>query len=68
MRDRRVLSAALLALLAGCNRPHEEEHQPNSPPPGAAAPDFTLKNTDGQFVSLSQFRGKPVLLAYWAVG
>lgn len=29
------------------------------------APDFTLKNTDGQDVSLSDFKGKPVLLLFF---
>lgn len=51
---------------------------PNTPPtPGAAdeatsiagppaAPDFTLKTLDGNQVSLSQFRGHPVLINFWA--
>ncbi len=30
------------------------------------APDFHLKNLAGQTVSLSDFRGKPVLLNFWA--
>ena len=34
--------------------------------PGRPAPDFTLKDLDGQPVSLSQFRGKVVLLDFWA--
>lgn len=29
------------------------------------APDFTLKNTEGQDVSLSDFKGKPVLLLFF---
>ena len=33
---------------------------------GRPAPDFTLKGLDGQPVSLSQFRGKVVLLDFWA--
>lgn len=54
-------------MIAGCTAPHEER-QPNSPPPGTEAPDFTLKTLSGEFLSLSAYRGKPVLLAYWAVG
>ena len=34
--------------------------------PGQLAPDFTLKDLDGQLVSLSQFKGKVVLLDFWA--
>ncbi len=33
---------------------------------GRPAPDFTLRNLEGQPVSLSQFRGKVVLLDFWA--
>lgn len=34
---------------------------------GQIAPNFTLANLDGRSVSLSRFRGKPVLLHFWAV-
>jgi peroxiredoxin len=34
---------------------------------GDRAPDFTLKSLDGKPVSLSSFRGHPVLLHFWAV-
>ncbi len=34
--------------------------------PGRPAPDFTLRDPEGQPVSLSQFRGKVVLLDFWA--
>jgi len=30
------------------------------------APDFTLKTLDGDEISLSQFRGQPVLINFWA--
>ncbi len=33
---------------------------------GKAAPDFTLKDTSGNVVSFSQFKGKPVLIEFWA--
>ena len=33
--------------------------------PGAIAPDFTLKTTPDRSVSLSEFRGRPVILAFY---
>jgi peroxiredoxin len=33
---------------------------------GAMAPDFTTRTLDGPTVRLSQYRGKPVLLNFWA--
>jgi peroxiredoxin len=33
--------------------------------PGAEAPDFTLKSTPDQTVSLHEFRGQPVILAFY---
>ncbi len=40
------------------------EATPIASPP--AAPDFTLKTLDGSQISLSQFRGHPVLVNFWA--
>ena len=37
-----------------------------APVAGAPAPDFTLKTLDGGEASLSQFRGQPVLINFWA--
>ena len=34
-------------------------------PPGEIAPPFTLKSTPDQSVSLSEFRGQPVILAFY---
>ncbi len=31
-----------------------------------SAPDFTVKNTDGESVSLSDLKGKPVVINFWA--
>jgi thiol-disulfide isomerase/thioredoxin len=36
------------------------------PKPGMAAPDFALQSLDGKTVHLSDFRGKAVLLNFWA--
>jgi peroxiredoxin len=32
--------------------------------PGELAPDFELKDTEGNIIHLSDFRGKPVVLAF----
>jgi peroxiredoxin len=34
-------------------------------PPGTTAPDFELRSTPDQTVSLSDFRGRPVILAFY---
>jgi peroxiredoxin len=34
--------------------------------PGQVSPDFTLSDANGQAVSLSSFRGQPVLMVFWA--
>ncbi|MBA2595558.1 MAG: redoxin domain-containing protein [Chloroflexia bacterium] len=34
-------------------------------PPGAAAPDFTLRTTPDQSISLSELRGNPVVLVFY---
>jgi len=38
---------------------------PHALSPGTAAPDFTLHATPDQRVSLSEFRGKPVILVFY---
>jgi thiol-disulfide isomerase/thioredoxin len=35
-------------------------------PPGTIAPDFTVQNPDGKPLSLSEFKGKVVILDFWA--
>ncbi len=37
-----------------------------APVVGRPAPDFALRTLDGQTVSLGDFKGKPVLLNFWA--
>jgi peroxiredoxin len=44
---------------------HPESHKSTALPAGAAAPDFTLKSTPDQTVTLSDFRGRPVVLAFY---
>lgn len=40
-------------------------HRGNPLPPGSVAPDFELPSTPDQKVMLSEFRGQPVILAFY---
>lgn len=55
-----VLTITVLLLLTSCSVGYTKTTQEK------AAPDFHLKNLEGQIVSLSDFRGKPVLMNFWA--
>jgi thiol-disulfide isomerase/thioredoxin len=44
----------------------EQARPSSSDVSGAAAPDFALVDLDGQMVALSEFRGRVVLLNFWA--
>src|SRR5436309_2687840 len=47
--------------MAGMSAPHHR----NPLPPGTVAPDFELPSTPDQKVMLSEFRGQPVILAFY---
>ena len=57
-----VLALMLVSglVMVGCSSPAQ------GPQIGKLAPDFKLSNLEGQSVSLGDFRGKPVLLNFWA--
>jgi peroxiredoxin len=46
-------------------QPRPAGHNSTALPAGAAAPDFTLPSTPDQKVNLSDFRGQPVVLAFY---
>ncbi len=60
-----ILASALVLglILAGCSSGSEVAQGPQV---DKLAPDFQLQTLDGQAVSLVDFRGKPVLLNFWA--
>jgi len=59
-----VAAAFTMMFAAGCLGPE----QPVPDVSGQSAPDFELTRLDGERIRLSDFRGKPVLLAFWAYG
>jgi thiol-disulfide isomerase/thioredoxin len=70
MRSNRLLRWALLAAvgvllsltLAACGGQAGDSQKTGAD----LAPDFSLNDLNGQRVTLSQFRGKPVMLNFWA--
>jgi len=47
------------------NTPQKPASSPNRPPGSTLAPDFTLATTTGELVSMSDLRGKVILLNFW---
>ena len=47
------------------NTPQKPAASPNRPPGSTQAPDFTLATTTGELVSMSDLRGKVILLNFW---
>jgi len=58
-----ILLVALMLYLTLFTSPHKT---PSVISEGKIAPDFTLKTLDGRKVTLSELRGKVVLLNFWA--
>lgn len=56
----------LLALVAAVTNLFLDDHREGAIGIGASAPDFKLSGLSGESVSLSDQRGKPVILNFWA--
>jgi peroxiredoxin len=67
MRKRNLLCISLILSLAlvACKKKEGEEGW-RAPKKGDAAVNVTLQDLDGKTVSLSQFKGKVVMLNFWA--
>jgi peroxiredoxin len=63
-----LLSLAGLLLTTACSREPESAEASSVKPPTERepAPEFSLKDADGRTVKLSDYRGKVVLLNFWA--
>ena len=58
-----LFMVAIMLVMAGCG---SDSGDGQGIAPGSEAPDFQLEDLDGQEVSLSEFRGRPVVLNFWA--
>lgn len=67
---RLLIPLAVIALSVGIYTFFQKEHSPADPAVssgvGVQAPGFTLKDVQGNEVTLSQFKGKVVFLNFWA--
>lgn len=61
---RYLLGPAMILASAGCLPQARYDRQMKGKP----APDFKLTALDGSEVRLSDFRGKPVVVNFWAYG
>ena len=64
---RTLLIAGFLLLLTGCARDPQTVHAAVKPiEKRQVAPEFALQDSDGKIVKLSDYKGKVVLLNFWA--
>jgi len=69
-QDENAMESAIKGVFPSLIVSPETETSPEietGPEIGNAAPDFTLQTIDGQSMTLSDFRGKTVLLNFWVV-
>ena len=63
----RLFSLILVLFTIGCVQKEDKQKKPTTRPPNAVkAPDFTLVSLEGDMFTLSDLRGKVILLNFWA--
>jgi len=62
--SRLLPAAALLVIAVACSQ--QSEMKPPGLPDPVPAPEITLKDLAGKSVSISDFRGKPLIVNFWA--
>lgn len=61
-----LLAFGLAWIMLSASSPGQIESNQAAPAAGFYAPDFTLQTLDGQTLTLSELRGRPILLNLWA--
>jgi peroxiredoxin len=64
--SRALVAFALAVALCSCSASSSTNAASKSSKERKAAPEFTLRDANGAFVKLSQYRGRVVLLNFWA--
>jgi len=61
-----LLALAISLAICACNNKSDKPAADSSVEVGSSAPDFTLKDITGKNTTLSSYKGKLVLLEFWA--